>query len=185
MNGDYENYLYIILFLIIAIPACLFLIFINKRRRRSKTIMPLSVNGGSISIFFDKTGNVTVIPYVKDKYGSGKATLNVVTVRMPYPPENLGYTVKKSLNGCKNSTPCTNSELLDKLGAMDWKQFSSDKRNISLYFREGYGLVFNTTSRQPDGAYRFNTNSADLTMPADIEDAVLGSTLLQLLGKCR
>ena len=185
MNGDYENYLYIIIFLVIAIPACLLVILINKRRRMGKIKKPLVVNGGNISIFFDRTGNVTVIPYVKDKYGSGKATLNVVTVRMPYSPDNLGYTFKKSLNGCKNSTPCSNSELLDKLGAMDWKQFSSDKRNISLYFREDYGLVFNTTSRQLDGAYRFNINGAEITIPADIEDAVLGSTLLQLLEKCR
>ena len=185
MNIEYGSYLIIIILLIIAIPACLFVILHSRSRRAGKAKKLSAVIGGNISLFFDRVGNATLIPYVKDKYGNGKATSNVDTVRVPYPPDRLGYTVKKSLNGCKNGIPCTNKELLDILGVDDWKQFSEGKRNISVYFREGYGLVFNTTTGMQDGAYRFNINGAEKSIPADIEDAVLGNTLLQLLGNCR
>ena len=185
MNSEYKNYLLLIIILIITIPACIVFFIYNRHKSATKDKKSVLVTGGNISAFFDRSGNVTLIPYVKDKYGNGKATSHVEAVRMPYSPDRLGNAVKKSLSGCKNDTPCTNRELLDILGINDWKQFSEDKRNISVYFREGYGLVFNTTTRKSDGAYQFNVMGVEKSMPADTNDFMLGNTLLQLMEKCR
>lgn len=185
MNDDYGSYLVVIILLILVIAACFILAFYSRRKRPGRGKKPLGVDGGNISVFFDRAGNAILIPYVKDKYGSGRATSRVATVKTPYPPEKLGYAVKTSLNGCKNGAPCTNRQLLDILEADDWMQFSEGKRNISVYFREGYGLVFNTTVRKPDGAYQFNVNGIEKAAPADVADEALGNLLLQLLVKCR
>ncbi len=185
MYGQYRDYLFVIVFLIIAIPSVLTVLFFRKRRRQEKYRKPETVKGGNLSVFFDKSGNATLIPYVKDTVGSGKATSRVAVLKTPYTPQKLGLSVKKSLNGCIGSTSCSDTELLAVLGANDWSEFSWNKRNISVYFREGYGLIFNSTTRNADGVFQFNTRGIEKTVPAGIEDAALGNTLLQLLVKCR
>lgn len=183
MNGEYSKYLLIIILMLTVIP---FLYILLKRggrvKRKEKNEV---VIGGNISLFFDRDGNLTVIPYVKDKYGNGRATANVEFLKAPYGRARLGSLAKKSMNGCISDKPCTNKELIGILGSLDWKQFSEGRRNISLYFREGYGLIFNTTTRKTDGAYQFNYNGIEHSLSADVSDDLLGSTLLKLLEKCR
>jgi hypothetical protein len=183
MKGEYTSYILIII-LMLAVIAFSF-ILLRKSGEKNKTAKNLVVKGGSISLFFDKVGNLTIIPYVKDKYGNGKATARIDTLKAPVDPTILGGMAKKSLNKSINDTSCSDNEFMDLLGASDWKQFSEGRRNISLYYREGKGLIFNTTTRMSDGAYQFNYNGIEHCLPADVSDYNLGSTILKLLGKCR
>lgn len=184
MSVDYSKYLLVIFLIIIVVAVgVIFLARAGKKGRGASLVKP--VTGGSISVFFDRTGNVTIIPYVKDKYGSGKATEDVVFIPMPYNARKLGAAIRTSLNGCCQAVPGTNSELLAKLDAYDWAAFSVDKRNISIYYKESYGIIFNTTRRKIDGAYEFNHNGVEKSLPPVTDDEMLGNTVLLLLQKCR
>lgn len=182
MNSDYSSYLLIIALIIAVAGGLVFLVKAGGKDPRSR---PDPVTGGSISVFFDRTGNATIIPYVKDKFGSGRATADAVFLMMPYKAGKLGAAVRSSMNGCRDAAPCSNRELLEKLEAYDWAAFSVDKRNISIYYKENYGIIFNTTRRKIDGAYEFNHNGVEKNLPPDTEDEALGSTILLLLQKCR
>lgn len=184
MNSDYSSYLLVIAIIIIAVTAGLVLLIRagGKGRRASR---PKPVTGGSISVFFDRTGNATIIPYVKDKFGSGKATADVVFIQMPYNAKKLGAAIRASMNSCIDASPCSNKELFAKLEAYDWAGFSVDKRNISIYYKESYGIIFNTTRRKIDGAYEFNHNGVERNLAPETDDETLGETVLLLLQKCR
>jgi hypothetical protein len=185
MNIEYSGYLLSIILIIAFISLGLVFIFkrIGRHSKKGRPVQP--VKGGNVSVFFDKAGNVTIIPYVKDKYGSGKATAGVEFIKAPYAERKLGEIIRKSMNSCINSEPCESRELLGKLQSYDWAQFSEGKRNISVYFRQEYGIVFNTTRRKSNGAYEFNNTGVEKSLPADTEDDTLGITLLQLLQRCK
>lgn len=184
MSSEYSSYLLAIVLIIAAVAGGLiFLVKAGGKSRRES--LPKPVEGGNVSVFFDRTGNATVIPYVKDKYGSGKATADVVFIQMPYDVKKLGFVIRTSMNGCLGDAPCSNAELLSKLEAYDWAAFSVDKRNISIYYNKSYGIIFNTTRRKIDGAYEFNHNGVERSLPPDTDDETLGSTVLLLLQKCR
>lgn len=64
---------------------------------------------GNISIFFDRLGNVTIIPYVPDLFGSGKATTDVTFLMQPFKPEMLGGSIRNSLASCHKGNRLTRS----------------------------------------------------------------------------
>ncbi len=184
MSGRFLNYLLAIA-LITAFFAGGLVFFIKRGGGGRQHNRPGPVSGGNISIFFDRAGNAVIIPYVKDKFGSGRATADVLFITKPYGSEKLGAAVRTAMAGCRGASPCSNRELLDKLGARDWDEFSADKRNISIYYKESYGIIFNATRRKADGVYEFIRSGAEQSLPPDIGDETLGSTVLLLLQNCR
>jgi len=136
MNKDYSNYLLSIILIIIVISSGVLFVFAKIRKKSKINAGMQPIRGGSISIFFDRMENVTIIPHVKDKYGSGKATADVELIKKPYSAQKLGSVVRQSMNRCIKGVTCENRELFEKLQSYDWVQFTEGKRNISVYKRE-------------------------------------------------
>ena len=185
MGGDYSAYLkYIVLFACILAAVW----FFAARARRAKTgaiEKCAAIGSGSVSVLIDAAGDVTVIPYVKDKYGRGRALPAPVFLKRPYTPDLLGHNVRMAMKLCESGVPGTDGELMSKLGTMEWREFSRNKRNISIYCNPKHGLVFNTTRRKADGSYRFNYAGFERVLGFDAGDLELGRTILELLPRCR
>jgi hypothetical protein len=184
VNDDYSSYLLAIALIIIAVAGG-FILLAGAGRRKRRSCLSAPVTGGSVSVFFDARGNAAIIPYVKDKFGSGRATADIVFIKAPYGARKLGAAIRTSMSGCGNAAPCGDGELFEKLGAHDWAGFSAGKRNISIYYKENYGIIFNTTRKKADGAYELNHNGVEKSLPPDTDDETLGSAVLFLLQKCR
>ncbi len=187
MNTDYMNYLKMVILVALGAVIAAALIFIVKKSRRhsSGKSAKIQVDGGNVSIFFDRKRNAIMIPYVPDKYKAGKATDSIVWLDMPYKTDTLGRSVKDAMISCKNAKPVDNTALMDQLGTRGWKEFTEGKLSISVYYREDSGILMNSTVRTPEGAYVFMTKGPELCLPAGVEDAELGDALLELLKRCR
>lgn len=186
MNKSYTLYLLIVVF-ILALFLTLYYFSANRRGKRSKgTSSDIDiVSCGSLSIFFDNTGNATLIPYVKDLYGHGRAITEVQFLKGPFDEIQLGKMIRYSMGLCNRGIPCSNSELMRKLGHSSWEDFSRGKRNVSVYYWKGAGIIFNTTRRKTDGSYEFNSTKAEAVLDAAERDASLGRVALQMLKRCR
>lgn len=184
MSGGYPSYLLAIVIIVVAVPAgCVFFLRPGRKRRAERLIS--LVTCGSISVFFDRAGNVTIIPYVKDRFGAGKATAGVVSLRVPYSASKLGRAVRASMDGCRGAEPGSSQELLERLKSHDWAAFSAGKRNISVYYSENHGIVLNTTVKRAEGVYEFSRRGVEMSLSPDTEDKILGDAVLELLKKCR
>lgn len=185
MGKDLLVYLLIIFataFTVIFLP----LYVIMKIRKKSATATkPQNIECGNVSVFFDRVQNVVIIPYAKDKYGVGRALKSLEIINAPYTAPRLGNALRTAMNSCISAPKCDNSELMRILGSTGWKEFSKDKRSISVNLKENIGIVFNTTTRMPDGAYAFNNSGNELVKEPSASDRELGETLLSLLQKCR
>ena len=171
--------------IIVGAVAAAVVLMARTRRPNAKAVKIKPVDFGSVSLFFDKSGNVTIIPYVADLFGEGKATSDVTVLAQPYKPDRLGAAIRNSLASCRNGKPTGSIQLMGKLQSQGWKAFSEGKSNLSVYFREGVGIVFNTTVRTSEGAYIFNTRGIEHSLPSGAGDEEIGSTSLELLKKCR
>ncbi len=189
MNEQYMKYIQLLL-LVIIVTAVIAGIFVYTRRGRlkkgnapAKTVKP--VDCGNISIFFDAQRNAVFIPYVADLFGEGKATSEVTVLKAPYSSGQLGAHIRSALASCHNAKPAVSAELMSRLGSRDWKQYSSGKLNLSVYYKQGRGILFNTTVRTPEGAYVFILKGPDACLPADADNERIGTTALTLLARCR
>lgn len=182
-----KAYLLYLIFIPVASLLLLLAVFLRTRRRekqhRQKVQMPIS--GGNVSVFFGRDNHVVAIPYVKDKFGVGRAVIEVQFLRAPYKAETLGHMVRYALSLCKNGVPSRPDELMSRLGFNDWKEFSLGKRNISVHYIHGIGVVMNTTRRRRDGAYEFNDAGNERILSAETSDRELGQAILELLPRCR
>jgi hypothetical protein len=189
MNEDYTKYIQLLI-LVIIVASVIAGIWLNTRRRRLKKKKPpvksvKPVDCGNISIFLDARRNAVFIPYVADLFGEGKATSEITGLTMPYSSVQLGAKIRSALASCRNAKPAGSAELMGRLGARDWKQYSSGKLNLSVYYKQGRGILFNTTVRTPEGAYIFISKGPDICLPADADDESIGTTALSLLSRCR
>jgi hypothetical protein len=150
---------------------------------KNKEICP--INFGNVSIMFDLEQNVYIIPYVKDLSGMGKPADNPKYIASPYSCEILGMEIRNSLKSCEKNIPFSDAEFMRNLGAKGWKEFSYGKRSISIHYRDGYGVVFNSTRRRVDGSYQFNKFGFEEIVNNDVSDKILGETALKLLSRCR
>lgn len=189
MNEDFTKYIQLLL-LVIIVASVIAGIWLNAGRKRrkkkkpsAKTVKP--VDCGNISVFFDAQHNAVFIPYVADLFGEGKATSEVSGLTVPYSPGQLGAKIRGALASCRNAKPAGSSELMGRLGARDWKQYSLGKLNLSVYYKQGRGILFNTTVRTPEGAYIFISKGPDICLPADADDEKIGTAALSLLARCR
>jgi hypothetical protein len=182
MNNGYSSYLGGIV-LIIAFFIGVLGITLVKRKKGKVIYTP--INCGSVSVFFDEEDNAIFIPYKKDRFGMGRATSGVLVLDKVLKLQKLGEMLRTAMLYYSRAEICTDKEIMSRLGYQNWKDFSEGKRSIAVHFREGTGLVFNSTSRKKDGAYDFNLNGNELVMPADADDTSLGRALLYLLPRCR
>lgn len=185
MNGDFNIYLSYIIMISCFLAGVLALIILKMRKRSVPKVKKSFILAGSISAFFDKEGNVTIIAYVKDKFGVGRATGYPLCLKYPYNAEKLGQLLRQSMKLCETGVPCSDIELMTNLGFNGWKEFTEGKRNISVHYQGGYGVVFNTTIRKSDGSYQFNNSGLENISRNDVTDKELGQTLLNLLPRCR
>jgi len=191
MNTNYAKYLILLLLIISGAVIISALFLFRKRRNRlqksqekyGKPDRP--VKSGNISVFFDKQGNATIIPYVADLFGSGKATSDVAVLCQPYKEAKLGAAIRSSLASCHDGKPTGSMQLMEKLLSHDWKSFTEGKMNLSIYYKEDTGIVFNTTVRAADGAYVFIKKGAEFCLSADADDEAIGVKTLELLKRCR
>ena len=172
---------------LVIIGAAVVAVFFLKRAHRPtvQTVKIKPVDFGNASLFFDKSGNVTIIPYVADLFGEGKATADVTLLQQPYDPGRLGAAIRSALASCRSGKPSGSAKLMEKLHSHGWKAFSEEKCNLSVYYREGAGIVFNTTVRTSEGAYVFNTRGIEHCLPADVKDEEIGRTSIELLKRCK
>lgn len=182
------GFLKYIVYIIICISVLVMLTVLLLRRRvggKSKKQKREPVSCGNVSVLFDRDMNVTVIPYMKDKYGVGKPIPAPQFFKYPYTSEKLGELLRNSLNLCRKGSPGSGQELMARLNSTDWVEFCEDKRNISVYFNEKHGIVFNSTVRKRDGSYQFNMSGLEKVLDGRASDLDLGNTLLSLLPRCR
>lgn len=184
MDKDFLIYV-VYIGLIIVIFTVVFVFLTFYKRKSTNPPGREKIEGGNVSVFFDNSNNVTVIAYAKDKYGVGRAVEAPQCLNAPYSPEKLGELIRKSMSLCKNGLPCASSELMKRLDFRDWKEFSKNRRSISIYYRQGTGIVINTTTRRSDGAYQFNVKTYDVALKDDVSDAEFGNMLIKLLPRCR
>ncbi|MDF2523891.1 MAG: hypothetical protein K0R31_1532 [Clostridiales bacterium] len=188
MGNPFDVYLRYMLLISLSIIGLFIVSFLLIRKRRMHSLKEKNVseiNNGSLGVFFDKNQNVTVIPYVKDKYGVGRAMSSVNSIRYPYSKEKLGSTLRDCMLVCKEGIPCTDVQLMKQLGFNGWKEFAEGKRNISVNYKEGRGIIFCPTTHAADGAYYFHSPSSTLVLPGTAEDELIGEVLLNLLPNCR
>jgi hypothetical protein len=185
MGNDFAVYLFYIVIIGGLILSLFFFIFKKLIGKGASSGKDELIQGGNIGIFFDKDENVTIIPYAKDKYGVGRAVASPVVINKPYNEQGLGKKIRYSMKLCDSSGPCNDNELMAALNFTGWKEFSEGKRNISVHYQKGHGIVFNTTRRRADGSYQFNFFGFEHVIPNDITDKQMGETLLSLLPRCR
>jgi hypothetical protein len=152
---------------------------------RKHGVQAAPITGGNIGVFFDKSGNVMIIPYVMDKFGQGRATAGVQILRVSYSTAALGDRVRVSMQGCLADKPCSDEQLMSMLGFRTWKEYSEGKRNVSVHYREGTGIVFNSTTRRRDGSYQFNRMGFERVEAPELNNIRLGEVVLELLKNCR
>jgi hypothetical protein len=185
MQSDYKTYLIYIFIILIVFFSAVLIVKSHIKKRKKRSIKLTVISGGNIGVFFNKEKDVIIIPYVKDKYGKGRATGELISLNSPYNETRLGQAVRQAMSLSACGKPGKDEELMLKLGSRNWKEFSEGKRNISVYFKEGHGIVFNTTRRISDGSYQFNHFGFEKTINNDIPDKDLGILLIQLLQRCR
>jgi hypothetical protein len=185
MLNDFGGYLFfLILLACILLGVLVFIIRKIVKHKRSIT-KPDPIQCGNLTVLFDMELNAVMIPYVKDKYGMGKATDSPKFLKYPYSKEQLGSTLRLCMKVCQNGTPCTNAELMTNLGFRNWKDFSEGKRNISVHYKEEHGIIFNTTRRNVDGAYQFNQFGFEKVINNNATDKEIGEVVFGLLPRCR
>ena len=188
MNNNFDvylRYMIIIFFTILGLFYISFLFIRKKRIQRLRREDKKDINSGSVGIFFDQDQNVTIIPYVKDKYGVGRALGYVRSVKNPYRKEMLGSMLRDCMHACQNGTPCTDDYLMKLLGFNGWRKFTEGKRNMSVNYKEGTGIIFNATKRTVGGAYHLHSPSNRSVIPGDAVDDLIGETILKVINYCR
>ncbi|MCX7746748.1 MAG: hypothetical protein N2645_07645 [Clostridia bacterium] len=144
------------------------------------------VQTGFISLFFSNANHVIIIPYAKDKNGKGRALNGLIYIPYPFVADQLGEAVFKAFDDSEHAAPCTDKELISKLKVKRWEEFTYGKRYISLRFDDYYGIVINTTTRDPQGAYRLNCpDGMEKVLRMDVDERELGETILNLLLRCK
>lgn len=185
MGNSFSDYLVFIVLVGCLISGTIVFVLIKIREHGAAKHADQLIQCGNVSVLFDRDENVTVIPYVKDKFGRGRAVGSPQMLKAAYSLSKLGKAVRDTMKLCQCGIPCTDEELMSKLNFRGWKEFSEGKRNISVHYQEGYGVVFNTTRRSVDGSYQFNYPGFEKVTPTNISDRELGEVLIGLLGRCR
>lgn len=185
MHSDFSIYITYILIVAFFLICTTALIIARLSKSKSTIQKPQLINGGNVSVFFDRANNVSIIPYAKDKFGVGRAVGSPLFIKWPYNTRKLGECARLAMELCKTQEICSNSELMAILDCSEWADFSKGRRNISVYYKEGHGIVLNSTMRKADGSYQFNHPGLEKVLGVDVSDMELGGALLEMLRRCR
>ncbi len=186
MRGNYSIYLF---YLNILVGIFLFLGLLLRPKKKSNkknngNFSPNPADSGNASVFFDRGNNVTVISYVKDMFGMGRATGSPVFLEAPYSMEKLGHSVRAAMRKCEGGVPCSDIKLMSHLGFEGWRQFSAGKRSISVKYCKNTGIVLNATRRSEDGTYQMNYAVPGRVLEGTCTDRELGAAIKKLIEKC-
>ncbi|MCX8131643.1 MAG: hypothetical protein N3I35_16310 [Clostridia bacterium] len=186
MRSEYSLYLLYLFVVILLFSLFLFFLFRKKHKgNRTENRKSFSIASGNISIFFDKQENVTIIAYTADIFRVGRATGNPVFLNSPYSSEMLGQAARNAMSLSNKGLVCSDVDLMKMLGSREWKDFSRGRRNISMHYKNGHGVVLNSTVRKSDGSYQFNHMGFEKVISPDVSDIELGKTIKELLQRCR
>lgn len=199
MNGFFSFVIFLIILALLIFCILYYFIFRDKPKHsqvafdkvKKKSIFdePSGDSGpvdcGSISILFDADKNAYIIPYVKDLHGEGKAAAIPKVLAVPYSMDALGAEIKNKMRLCKKGIPLSDREFVKSIGNMGWKEFSEGKRNISVHYKNGHGIIINSTRRKLDGSYQFNKIGFDRVLSGDASDNELGEAVLEILKHCK
>lgn len=179
----YKEYLIYLasIFLLAIIIGSMILIKSRKKEHLPQKVQP--INCGNISVLFDPKLNVTIIPYIKDIFGNGKATKNVVFLKSPYDGAKLGDAVRRAMISCEKGVMISDKELMSNLGFNNWKEFSKSMRCISISYRDS-GIGFNSTIRESDGSYSFRSKGFEALLDSGANDVEIGDLVLKLCQRC-
>lgn len=141
---------------------------------------PKPVPTGNVSVFMDKKGNLHIIPFSMDKLKRGRASDNPVMLNAPCSLEETGNAVRKGLELSDTGKNLSSEELMKSLGFYDWKDYSREKKSVSVTCKNGE-VVLNSTIRRPDGSYVFRIQGYERVLPDKLSDSALGSAVLELM----
>lgn len=167
-----------------AIIVILFILVVitSGRRQNVPETAPRPVPPGNVSVFMDRKGNLHIIPFFMDKLKRGRASEAPVLLAAPYSSEEVGSAVRKGLALSDTGKSLTSEELMKNLGYYDWKDYSKEKKSVSVTCKNGE-VVFNSTIRRPDGSFVFRIQGYEKVLPEKLSDSALGGSVLELM-KC-
>ncbi|RCX16589.1 hypothetical protein DFR58_11085 [Anaerobacterium chartisolvens] len=186
MRGNYSIYLFYLGILVVVFIFIGLLLRLKKKsyEKNNANFSSNPENFGNVSVFFDRHNNVTVISYVKDMCGMGRATGSPMFLNMPYNSCILGQSVRAAMRKCEGGVPCSDTKLMANLGFKGWREFSDGKRSISVKYCKSTGIVLNATRRSEDGTYQMNYAVPGRVIPGICTDGELGEAIKKLIEKC-
>ncbi len=154
------------------------------RGQNTPKMETVPVPSGNVSVFMDIKGNMHIIPFSMDKLKRGRASDYPVTLTVPYSSGEAGNAVRKGLILSGTGKSLSSEELMRNLGYYDWKDYSKEKKSVSVTCKNGE-VVFNSTLRRPDGSFVFRVRGYERVLPDRLSDADLGRTVLELMKLSR
>ncbi|MBP7175899.1 MAG: hypothetical protein KBA53_06740 [Thermoclostridium sp.] len=168
--------LIIILFILVRIT--------TGRRQSLPEKPPEPVPPGNVSIFMDIKGNMHIIPFAMDKLKNGRASEYPVTLTVPYSSQEAGTAVRKGLGLSDTGKSLSSEDLMKNLGYYDWKDYSKEKKSVSVTCKNAE-VVLNSTIRRPDGSFVFRIRGYERVLPDRLPDKALGEAVLELMKLSR
>jgi hypothetical protein len=141
---------------------------------------PKPVPSGNVSVFMDPKGNLHVIPFSMDKLKRGRASELPVVLSAPYALEDAGSAVRKGLGLSDSGKSLSSEELMKNLGYYDWKDYSKEKKSVSVTCKNGE-VILNSTMRRPDGSFVFRIQGYERVLSDKLSDSALGGAVLELM----
>lgn len=178
-----HQFLQYLLFLLGLILVFVISYYISFKRSTTITNTPSTpISGGTVSVLMDPFKQITIIPYAKNKRGSGKATNHIEHILPPYKPNVVGHSIRTCMELSQIASPCSDSEFTALLGNVGWKTFSEDKRNISIHFDTQRGIVFHLAARESDGTFTLYTSEPNAVLPNNASDIEIGNVVVNLMA---
>lgn len=156
------------------------LVRITSRKPEPDNLDDRVVPLGNVSIFMDRKGSMEVIPFSLDKLKRGRASEYPLILASPYSVGEVGKTIREGLRLSSSGKSLTSEELMRSLGFFDWKDYSKEKKSVSVTSINGE-VVFNSTIRHRDGSFIFRVQGYEKVLPGKLSDQALGNMVLDLM----
>ncbi len=154
------------------------------RGKHTPQMDPVPVPPGNVSVFMDVKGNMHIIPFSMDKLKGGRASDYPVTLTVPYSSEEAGNAVRKGLALSNTGKSLSSEELMKNLGYYDWKDYSKQKKSVSVTCKNSE-VVLNSTIRRTDGSFVFRVRGYERVLPDRLSNTTLGQVVLELMKLSR
>lgn len=183
-------------FVALAMAVSLLLIRLSTGQRKKKTPEPSRTGQanektkplphGSVSVLRDTGGNVDIIPFATGRGKAGRACGEPTRLSAPVTTLQLALATRQMLDVSeKAKTELTSEALMSTLGFRTWQAYSEGKINLSVCWKDGKGLVLNSTWHLADGSYMFRVQGYEEVLSADCTDLAFGQMLETVLKRCK